>query len=174
MYCASKLKQSDVALNFPFKHEFKRLFNQWAAEQIEEQIGLGEIIGLKHLTGLANLRPLVLEWAYQSWWALYNEKPCIVKAWQRCVLDFYDVYDIQLQYAAMAASARREIEPAIVPAEEEGEHSEQSDDELEVARNAHRLAQICSRCSSGRSRSMFRPRGRSRPVIFCHIASACL
>jgi hypothetical protein len=129
--CTSKLQPADVALNFPFKHEFKRLFNQWAAEQIDEQIGLGEVIGLKHLMGLANLRPLVLKWAYQSWWALFNEKPCIVKAWQRCVLDFYDVYDLSLRHAAMVASARREIEPEAVPAEKHEEYSEQSDDDTE-------------------------------------------
>jgi hypothetical protein len=129
--CTSKLQPADVALNFPFKHEFKRLFNQWAAEQIEEQIGLGEVIGLKHLTGLANLRPLVLNWAYQSWWALYNEKQCILKAWQRCVFDFYDVYDLNLRCAAMAAAARRDIKPEVVPEEKEEDYSEQSDDELE-------------------------------------------
>ena len=36
--CTSKLQLADGALNFPFKHEFKRLFNQWAAEQIDQQI----------------------------------------------------------------------------------------------------------------------------------------
>jgi hypothetical protein len=136
--CTSKLQVADVALNYPFKHGFKRRFNEWAAQVIHDQIQQGDVVGLKALTGMTLIKPKVLEWALDSWKSLSVEKLLIEKGWLICVLAHYDVTNEEQRLAAMRLAVRDPVAPDTVPEEmeeevdDEGFCAEESDDEAKT------------------------------------------
>lgn len=141
--CTSKLQVADVTLQRPFKAHIRELFNTWAASQIKEQIAAGpdKIVGFADCFGMAKLKPLVLQWCIDSWQRLSEDKSYVAQGWYKCCISFFDVHDPQKRKDALAAAARKELDPHNVPkgAEadpcgsdvEESEH-ESNDDEDEL------------------------------------------
>jgi hypothetical protein len=115
------LQVADVALNYPFKHGFKRRFNQWAAEVIRDQIDQNAVVGIKQLCGMTMIKPKVLEWALESWKCLRDEKVLIQKGWNKCVVSLYDVTSQQERLKAMRDAVRHDFDPDLMPEEKEEE-----------------------------------------------------
>jgi hypothetical protein len=128
--CTSKLQVADVALQRPFKHGITARFNHWAAEQIAAQIEADKVIGIAAQLKMAVLKPLVLQWCVESWSALKDKRELITNGWITCCRSFFNVMDPNKRIEAVAAVARRELEPALLPNEEETEAAS-SDSELE-------------------------------------------
>jgi hypothetical protein len=128
--CTSKLQVADVALNYPFKHGVKKRFNAWAAQIVDEQIRAGgEIVGIKPYSGMAAIKPQLLQWALESWRSLAVEKLLILKGWQMCLIAHYNVNSPEERVKAMAAAVRHEI--AAGDAVPEGIRKEDEDLELD-------------------------------------------
>jgi predicted nucleic acid-binding Zn-ribbon protein len=136
--CTSKLQVADVALQRPFKHGVTSRFNEWAAQQIKQQIKEENIVGLNESFKMATIKPLVLHWCVESWSALRERKQLILDGWQKCCTSLFNVMDPAKRVDAVAAVARRELEQTFVPEEEEEfrdeseAEEEEEDEELDV------------------------------------------
>jgi len=128
--CTSKLQVADVALQRPFKHGITSRFNEWAAQQIKLQIQEENIVGLNESFKMGTIKPLVLQWCVESWSALKDRKQLILDGWHKCCTSLFNVMDPTKRTEAVSAVARRELEQAHVPDEEEGDEDE-SGEELE-------------------------------------------
>jgi hypothetical protein len=110
--CTSKLQVADVVLQRPFKYGIKKRFNEWLADIIEEQIDKEEekIEILPHLR-MASLKPLLLEWVYQSWANLGSEPELIMKAWTKCLNDTVkvDPFSKEVQKKAVLECAKGQL-----------------------------------------------------------------
>jgi hypothetical protein len=127
--CTSKLQVADVALQRPFKGSIRRCFNQWAAEQLHQQIEAGAVVGFQECFKMGNIKPLVQQWCVDSWMELQANKGIIANGWYRCCLSLYDVHDREKRVEALAMVAQQELDVAHVPDEEEKEPDEESDGE---------------------------------------------
>jgi DDE superfamily endonuclease len=138
--CTSKLQVADVALQRPFKHGVSSRFNQWAAEQVREQITSGKPIGLADSLKMSTIKPLALDWCVHSWADLKERKHLILEGWRRCCTDLFDTNDPIKRTEALAAVARHELDAAFVPNEDEqdaesdyqSESSDEEKDELDL------------------------------------------
>ena len=84
--CTSKLQVADVALQKPFKWGIKRQFNQWLADIIEEQIeSEAEKIEINSHLRMAAIKPLLMNWVYESWDLLGSQPELIMRAWSKCM-----------------------------------------------------------------------------------------
>ena len=119
-----------MALQRPFKHGITSRFNEWAAQQIKQQIQEGNIVGLNESFKMGTIKPLVLQWCVESWGALKERKQLILDGWHKCCTSLFNVMDPAKRTDALAAVVRRELEHAHVPAEEEG-HDEESEEGLD-------------------------------------------
>lgn len=107
--CTSKLQVADVVLQCPFKHGIKRRFNEWLANIIEEQIEKEEeIIQINPNLRMSSIKPLLLEWIYQSWSNLNSEPELIMKAWTKCLSGTLkiDPFDVEVQKQAVVECAK--------------------------------------------------------------------
>jgi hypothetical protein len=129
--CTSKLQVADVALQRPFKSALRRSFDQWAAEQLYQQIRQDRIIGLAESFKMKQIKPLVLQWCIDSWLKLQQRKSVIADGWYRCCLALYDVHDPSKRVVALAAVAKRQLDDVFVPEDEE------EPDESEVEESDH-------------------------------------
>jgi hypothetical protein len=132
--CTSKLQVADVALQRPFKHHIKDSFGAWAASLIKENFSKESPLSdpFKQTLGAKGIKPLVLKWCVESWSALKERKELIIEGWKQCVTIQYDVHDPECRLEAVAAVARKELEQALVPEEEEmGESNSDSEEEKE-------------------------------------------
>jgi hypothetical protein len=127
--CTSKLQVADFALNFPFKHGFKRRFNEWAAKLVDEQIRAGKVVGIKPFCGMTLIKPKVLEWALESWKSLAEERGLIKTGWEMCVARFYDVNNQEKRIDALRQAI---LSPSAPPPEPEPEPEEKESDEPNV------------------------------------------
>ena len=139
--CTSKLQVADVALQRPLKHGITSRFNEWAAQQIKLQIQKENIVGLNESFKMGTIKPLVLQWCVESWSALKDRKQLILDGWHKCCTSLFNVMDPMKRTEAVSAVARRELEQAHVPDEEEGyeeesdsEEMEEDEDELDVSK----------------------------------------
>jgi hypothetical protein len=135
--CTSQLQVADVALQRPFKSGIRRGFERWAAEQVYGQIQAGSVTGFKELFGMPKLKPLVLQWAVDSWTELQQRKDIIANGWYKCVSGLYDVHSKDKRILALGAQARGELDVAYVPDEaedepQESEHDSSDEDELDI------------------------------------------
>ena len=129
--CTSKLQVADVVLNYAFKHGIKQRFNAWAAELIAGQVASGQSVGIKpHLT-MPQVRPKILQWAYESWSSLREEKLPILKGWHKCVVSLYDVNDKDERRKATQQAVVREIDAldADPASAQENEQNQENDHE---------------------------------------------
>jgi hypothetical protein len=136
--CTSRLQVADVALQRPFKHGVTSRFNEWAAQQIKQQIQEENVVGLNESLKMASIKPLALQWCVESWSALKERKQLILDGWHKCCTSLFNVMDPAKRIEAVAAVARQELQHACVPDEEEEDvgHSdveeEEQDEELDV------------------------------------------
>jgi hypothetical protein len=133
--CTSKLQVADVALQRPFKHGITRRFNEWAVQQIQQQIQTGNVVGLADLLKMATIKPLALQWCIESWNVLKERHDLITNAWHKCCLSLFNVMDPAKRIEAVAAVARQELEHTHVPAEEEEQDDATSFDSDEDSNN---------------------------------------
>jgi hypothetical protein len=139
--CTSKLQVADVALQRPFKHGITSRFNEWAAQQIKQQIHEENIVGLNDSFKMGAIKPLVLQWCIDSWSALKEQKQLILDGWTKCCTSLFNVMDPVKRNAAVSEVAKRELEQAHVPEEDEEEKEEAlseldedgEEDELDVS-----------------------------------------
>lgn len=144
--CTSRLQVADVALQRPFKHAITRRFNEWAVQQIQEQIHAENVIGLAALLKMATIKPLALQWCIDSWTVLKERRELITDAWQKCCVSLFNVMDPAKRVEAVAAVARKELEHTLVPEEEDtrpqdaeseddedGDSDDSDQDELDIA-----------------------------------------
>jgi len=134
--CTSKLQVADVALQRPFKHGITSRFNEWAAQQIKQQIQEEKIVSLSESFKMGTIKPLVLLWCLESWSSLKERKPLLLDGWRKCCTSLFNVMDPVKRVEAVAAVARRELEQSFVPDEDEeykeDESEEEDDDEDEL------------------------------------------
>jgi hypothetical protein len=136
--CTSKLQVADVTLQRPFKAHIRELFNAWAALQIKEQIASGpdKLVGFADCFRMAKLKPLVLQWCIDSWQRLSDDKSFVAQGWYKCCSSLFNVNDPQKRKAALAAVARKELEPHDVPSGMEGDPRDSDGDEADYESNA--------------------------------------
>lgn len=127
--CTSKLQVADVALQRPFKHGITSRFNEWAAQQIHQQIQDENVVGLSQSFKMATIKPLVLEWCVDSWSALKERKQLILDGWQKCCTSLFNVMDPAKRLEAVSAVAKRELEQAHVPDETEVDQDDSEDEQ---------------------------------------------
>lgn len=148
--CTSKLQVADVALQRPFKHGITKRFNEWAAQEIREQIKTDNVTGLASSLKMSNIKPLVLEWAVQSWNELKERKQLIIEGWSKSCTSLFNVQDPDKRLQALAAVAKNELDQAHVPEEEEQDAEEEGDSENE--------SEISCKDSSGDELDLAQPR----------------
>ena len=119
--CTSKLQVADVALNFPFKHGVKSRFNAWASFIVRDQIHEGNIVGIKPFIGMTSVKPMLLEWALESWQSLKAEPLLIQKGWQKFVVAHYDINDKGQREKAVLEQLRSSVPIDAAPEEKEEE-----------------------------------------------------
>jgi len=128
--CTSKLQVADVVLQRPFKHGIAVRFNAWAAQKIKEQYATGSIVGLTPYLRMDSIKPLLLQWAYESWSALKQGKEYIITGWHTCVAALFDVHDPALRKQAVREHVEGKLEMQFVPTEEEEEKQDESEAEI--------------------------------------------
>ena len=138
--CTSKLQLADVALQRPFKHGVTQRFNQWAAEQVAEQIRAEKVAGIADLLTMKKLKPLVLEWCAESWRDLRERKQLILDGWVRSCTSFFDVHSHDRRTQAVDAVALKQLAVDHVPEGTEEEDYVESgsdadgEDELDLSK----------------------------------------
>ena len=116
------LQVADIALNRPFKAGLRTQFEQWAAEVILEQIKAGQQPDVKEQLRIKHLRPRLLQWCYLSWMELRTPKGrnTVQRGWNRCVTQFFDVFNEDKRRKAEKACIRNEFAAYdVVPETEE-------------------------------------------------------
>jgi hypothetical protein len=138
--CTSKLQVADVALQRPFKHGITTRFNQWAAEQIREQVNAQKIVGLAESLKMKTIKPLALSWCVESWLELRDRTDLILTGWQKCCTLLFNVHDPAKRVEALAACAQKKLDYAHVPGEDEQDSepefsdSDSDHDELDISK----------------------------------------
>lgn len=139
--CTSKLQVADVALQRPFKHGITERFNQWAGEQIVEQIATDQQISLAESLKMATIKPLALQWCIESWKQLKEQPELIVAGWYECCLSLFDVTDPSKRSKALVAVLEKKLEMTHLPDEDEQDaeavsdnEEDSEDDELDISK----------------------------------------
>ena len=123
-----------MVLNYPFKHGIKKRFNAWAAEIIAEQVTSGEAVGIKPHLKMSQVKPKILQWAWESWSSLRQEKLLILKGWNKCVISLYNVHDKDEQKKATRQAIEKEIDASdAVPAHDQADQDPEAEDQDEDA-----------------------------------------
>ena len=108
-------------VNAPLKAGLKRQWNEYAANIIQEQVDSeSNIIGLtsEHLS-LKTLKPLLLQWFYNSW-KIIKENPELVQyGWEKAVFAHFDVFDTIQQSVAVREALEKKFELDLVPKKSE-------------------------------------------------------
>ena len=98
--CTSKVQVADVMLNFPFKHGIKFRFNNWAADIIEEQV-MNKVppssIGITEQLKMAVIKPLILEWCYETWKSMSEKRDMVRHGWEKSLFSLIDPFDLRVQ-----------------------------------------------------------------------------
>jgi DDE superfamily endonuclease len=124
--CTSQLQVADVALNYSFKHLIKIQYEDWITNEVLKQLQVNESVKLA--TGAKIIKPLILEWCYNSWKKLENRPELIIKGWYRCMTDIRDPYDATIQQSAFEKVIKQQLEAYdFVPKEDEIEDPNQYD-----------------------------------------------
>lgn len=140
--CTGKLQVADVALNYSFKHGIKYRYEEWSCNEIFNQLE-SKSETLKFDTGMHIIKPLVLNWAVESWRSLENRPELIIQGWIKCMTRILDPYNEDVQDKATAnilsgtltaygfVPDLNEPEPTARYCNEESDYST-SEDELDV------------------------------------------
>jgi hypothetical protein len=129
--CTSKLQVADVILQRPFKHGVRKRFSQWAAAIIKDQITKRDVLGLNPHLKMSVIKPLCLQWCFESWNTLKQRKDFITFGWHTCVLSMYNVNDPQKRLEPVEAVAKGELTTVCVPTQDEVQTPEQAEAEEE-------------------------------------------
>lgn len=122
--CTGQLQVADVALNYSFKHLIKIQYEEWVADEVMKQLQANESVKLA--TGAKIIKPLILEWCYNSWKKLENRQELIIKGWYKCMIDIRDPYDSTIQQTAFDKVLKQQLEAYdFVPKEDEEEDHKQ-------------------------------------------------
>ncbi len=85
--CTGKAQPADVGLQRPFKHTIKSAFTYWLTDEIHHTIKGGKAPSeVKINTSIVTLKPLLVDWTWQSWYKLKGKRDVIRQGWERCGL----------------------------------------------------------------------------------------
>jgi hypothetical protein len=122
--CTGKAQPADVMLQRPFKGQIVRAFTNWMSDQIITLINLGEDPDtLRVDTSISTLKPLLVDWAWNSWIRLFDKPDLIKEGWVKSGMG-------KVLEAAQQREAMRQCMNAVE--EELGEEEEQADAASEV------------------------------------------
>jgi len=125
--CTSKLQPTDVVLQRPFKHGFRKQFEKWQSELVASQLAEGvrpEDVELQ--VGIKKLRELLIGWLLSSWGKLCKQMEMIQKGWALCRLG--SIHIPCFQDAAMGQCLQRGL---LAKLENHGDEPEVIEDKLE-------------------------------------------
>ena len=95
--CTSELQVADYVLNRPFKHGITRRFNEWASNIILKQLESNKLVGLKEHLKMEVIKPMLLQWCYESWNTMKTKPELINRGWYHCVSKYGDPFDEKFQ-----------------------------------------------------------------------------
>ena len=138
--CTGKAQPADVALQRPFKTGITNAFTSWMTCEINLLVKGGLAPHeVRVNTGMGTLKPLIVSWAWESWYRLREKKEVVLSGWARCGMG--DVLQ-QTDEQKMAAMSLCLSEPNQVLGEEpevkvdEGSDGEEVGMEVEVEADA--------------------------------------
>jgi hypothetical protein len=158
--CTSKLQVADVALQRPFKHGITSRFNQWAAEQVAEQIAAGDVTGVAKLLRMGVLKPLALQWCVESWGEL-RERKIIIDGWTSCVTSLFNINDPAKRLEAVTAVAIHKLAVEAVPDKSDDDEQDSLESEAESSESESELDVTAPRTFGKQS-----SRARKPPAAF--------
>jgi hypothetical protein len=136
--CTSQLQVADVALNYSFKCGIRNRFEDWATKQLMDQLEDEKTVPAVD-TKLSTLKPLLVQWAFSSWFNLLNRPDLIKKGWKHCISSILDPFDAKVRADAAQKVLENQLKAyGYVPKEpEKTEYNSDSDtdsdkDELDV------------------------------------------
>lgn len=131
--CTSKLQVADAVLNRPFKHGIKKNFAEWTVSVLRKQVADGSVDGFAKYLGMKELKPRLLDWTLKSWQRLAGgeAKELILKGWQKCTVDLFNVHSKEERKKAVneSASSRLQAYGFMPEGEEQDAETEDEDDE---------------------------------------------
>ena len=134
--CTGIAQPADVILQRPLKAGIVNAFSHWMATEIHLLIKLGAAPNeLKVDTGMAKLKPLLVQFVWESWRDLKDKTALIKKGWAKCGLGEVLVERKQLEGLKFIADniqrveelANEEAEPAIVVEEDDSDVEDEAD-----------------------------------------------
>jgi hypothetical protein len=132
--CTSELQVADVALNYSFKRSIRNKYEEWSCKEMLKLMEDDTAVP-KLNTTLTVLKPLMLNWTFQSWFELSKRSSLILKGWKKCATDILDIFDIKVQEVAREKVMKQQLEAyGFVyqkPEENPNYYSEDSDSELD-------------------------------------------
>jgi hypothetical protein len=128
--CTGKAQPADVMLQRPFKGQVMYSFTAWMSNQISVLVNTGsDPDTLKVDTSLSTLKPLLVDWAWFSWFCLLQKPELIKEGWVRCGMG--NVMEAAQQRDAMRYCLNT-AEPELGEEEHHEENNEGDDDEEDV------------------------------------------
>jgi hypothetical protein len=99
--CTGKAQPADVIMQRPFKCEISKRFLQWTTETLTSQLktNISEIPDLLIDKRMPVLKPLLVQWAWDSWNLLRERREMLVKGWKKIGLDV--IFDHERQMKAL-------------------------------------------------------------------------
>jgi DDE superfamily endonuclease len=100
--CTGKAQPADVIMQRPFKCEISNRFLQWTTDTLAAQLqaGTDDIPDLMIDKRMPVLKPLLVQWAWESWNLLRERREMLVKGWAKIGLDV--IFDHERQRNALA------------------------------------------------------------------------
>jgi hypothetical protein len=106
--CTSKLQVADVALNYSFKHGIKIRYEEWVTRELYKQLQAKQTLNIQ--TNMAVIKPLILNWCFESWRSLENRQDLIMKGWFKCMDRILDPFNTDVQDKATRKVLESQLE----------------------------------------------------------------
>src|ERR1700722_8903543 len=106
--CTSKLQVADVALNYSFKHGIKIRYEEWVTQELYKQLQTNQRLNIE--TNMGVIKPLILNWCFESWRSLENRQDLIMKGWYKCMDRILDPFNKDVQDKATRKVLESQLE----------------------------------------------------------------
>ena len=134
--CTGIAQPADVILQRPLKAGIVHAYSYWMATEIHHLIKAGAAPSeLKVETGMAKLKPLLVEWVWASWRDLKDKTALMKKGWEKCGLRDVLQKSKQVEGLMFVADnvqraeelAKEEEEPVISVQEDDSDEEDEAD-----------------------------------------------
>lgn len=161
--CTSKLQVADVALNYSFKYGIRLRYEEWVTQDLYKQLRANQTLNID--TGMEVIKPLILNWCFESWRSLENRQDLIMKGWYKCMDRILDPFNTDVQDKATRKVLESQLEaygfvpelsepePTAAHWDEESEEDSE-EDELDVLKRKVEGSRKSTRVKS-QTKSMF-------------------